>query len=232
MSTRSQHASSGSRNHLIDLPPLSAWDFDCCPRELFPPEEHEHCWFYEYGRESGTVVKLVRAWRRNRRRLMTKDDPIGNLIVDAWFGLPSRVLADYKEFPGKHWLEIELSRRKSYIEKLPPWSNLTCRSNSQHKYSGPQQSDIAELHAQQNRWREIDTEKGELLNACFEAETRIKTAEEYAENLKSTLLNRLKEKLARSIERRPRTNEYPPGVAHKLPESRRKLLEILSSLRT
>src|SRR6058998_3346348 len=82
-------------------PPLAAWDFDL---DGCPPDELEHCCFYEYALEIPSVVNAVLRHRENRQRPVQADDEIGDLIADRWFGSPFRVLAEHPEFPHKHWL--------------------------------------------------------------------------------------------------------------------------------
>lgn len=148
------------------VPVLAEWDFDLggCPTS-----ELEHCCFYEYALESGSVCRLVEIWRTNRKLLAPADNPIDDKIRDRWFGLPFRVLADHPEFPSTHWLQIRPERRIQKVAKLRPYSQITFPDFCL-VYGGPQGAHFTRLRAEQMRWQAIQKQKAELLDIFCGAE--------------------------------------------------------------
>lgn len=152
----------------IRLPSRSVWDFDLsgCPQE-----ELEHCLLYEYGLECASVKKTVLAYRKNPRELNKSRDEIGDSIGNSWFGLPFRALVDYPEFPKKHWIDIDPTRRKQIIKELPVSSN-TPWPKKPEKYSGPTSLHVTRLEAEKIKWEFISKEKDKLLCQYREAKAK------------------------------------------------------------
>ena len=153
------------KNSIVIEPPLAAWDFDLrgCPLD-----ELEHCCFYEYALEIQAVREIVDSWRLNPQRFFQPGDEIGNLIGDRWFGLPFRVLAEYPDFPRKHWLEMDVPLRKRKIKELPPYSEIRFPTLPA-KYDGPQSADFTRLKAAALMWRTINEEYERLRSQYFDA---------------------------------------------------------------
>jgi len=153
------------KNRPAITPSRSEWDFDLggCPND-----ELEHCCFYEYSLESTKVRDAVLFYRRNQKRVKKPYDDRDQLIADRWYGSPFRVLVDFREFPEKHWLEIDPAKRKQRIKKLWPFPQFEWPDKPQ-KYKGPKDADIPKLEAQQMVWNSIENDIEELGRGFWDA---------------------------------------------------------------
>lgn len=149
----------------IQLPSRAAWDFDL---DGCPPDELEHCLFYEYALESPLIKNLVTCYRKNCSASIS-NDRIGDLVADHWFGSPFRVLAEHPEFPKKHWLEIDTASRRAKIKRLPPYFNFRFPDTQKVKYSGPRGTDMMRLKAEHCHWQWIKAEQKHLREELLSA---------------------------------------------------------------
>lgn len=77
------------------------------------------CLWYEYARESLTIIDAVKTWRKWRRLSSTARNeqrvfPGRQLVLSARL----RILTLCPEFPGKAWLEIPISERDARIKRF------------------------------------------------------------------------------------------------------------------
>ena len=89
------------------------WDF-----HALPSDQLQDCVWYEYARESSTIIEEVKAWRKCRRLKLSATEGERRLPVrQALLGQRLRILILCPEFPAKPWQDILASERVKRINR-------------------------------------------------------------------------------------------------------------------